>query len=142
MIFRDCPTLIETVPAVIDTIEGEFFKIKCRAVNYQVDPYNNWKKCKWERLRDKSYCRFDYRKSSGEANYEVTDKCLGLEDHYFFGDDRLFKGKGNPYCGMNINPTSIYDESDWRCSLVFEDPKNGSVLCTANTIIPAEVIVI
>ena len=92
----------------------------------------------WERMNDKSSCWFDYRKLSGENKYEVLDKCVGLEDHYFFGDNGLFTGKGNPYCGLNINPTSVRDEGLWRCSLVFEDPINKS-LCIASTLVLAKV---
>ena len=127
------------IPTVVDTTEGDTFKMKCLALNYELDRYSNWKQCRWERLKDKSYCRIDYRKRSGEDNYEVTDKCVGLDDHYFFGEDGLFKGEGNPSCGLDINPTSIKDEGDWRCSLVFQDPKNDS-LCIGNATIQVQVI--
>ena len=36
----------------------------------------------------------------------------------FFGDIGLFIGRGNPYCGLNINPTSVRDR-DLRNALWF-----------------------
>ena len=96
-LFRDCPIDIVTYPRIIDTIEGETFDVKCMAKNNQVNPYRSWKKCTWERMDDNSSCCFEYHKIAGSDEYEVWDKCVGLDDHYFLGDNGLFRGKGNPY---------------------------------------------
>ena len=135
---RECPTELLTDHRIIDTIEGETFKIKCGARDYKVDPYRSWKKCKWERMRDNSSCRFIYHKIAGKNQYEIWEKCVGLKDHYFFGEADLYTGKGNPYCGLNVNPTRIHDEGLWKCSIVFEDPMNKS-LCIASTLILVKV---
>ena len=134
---RDCPIDLVTDPRIIDTIEGETFVVKCMARNI-VGQYRSWKKCKWERMEDNSSCRFKYHKIAGTDEYEVFDKCVGLDDHYFVGDNGLFRGKGNPYCGLNVNPTSVHDRGLWKCSLVFEDSKNKS-RCTAETKILSKV---
>ena len=67
------------------------------ARNYKDDQYRNWKECKWERTSDNSSCHFRYHKIKGKDTYEVFDNCLGLDDHYFFGADDLFRGEGNPF---------------------------------------------
>ena len=91
-----------------------------------VGQYRSWKKYKWERMEDNSSCRFEYHKIAGTDEYEVFDKCVGRDDHYFLGDNGLVRGKSNPYCRLNINPTIIHDKGHWRWSLVFEDSKNKS----------------
>ena len=135
---RNCSTELVTIPRIIDTIVADTFKITCMARNSKDDQYRNWKECKWERISDNSSCHFRYHKISGKDEYEVFDKCLGLNDHYFFGDEGLFKGEGNPYCGLSVNPTSIHDQGDWRCTMIFEDPKNHSE-CKAETMTWAKV---
>ena len=141
LICRECPTEIETDPRIIDTIEGETFHVRCWEKHDKNTRYRKWVQCKWERMDDGSYCTFDYKKVviDGENRYEVIDKCVGLDDHYFFGDEGLYKGEDNPYCGLNINPTSLKDRGNWRCSLVFEEPEDA-ILCIAETLVLAEVI--
>ena len=77
-------------------------------------------------MDDNLSCRFEYHKIAGTDDFEEWDKCIGLDDHYFLGDNGLFRGKGNPYCGLNINPTSVLDRGLWKCSLLFEDSRNKS----------------
>ena len=107
-------------------------------INDQVNQYRNWTKCRWERMSDGSYCRYGYNQIIGTEKYEVRGKCVGLDDHGFFGDTRLYWGKGNHYCGLNINPTSVKDRGDWRCSLEFEDPGDETA-CIAEATVRAKV---
>ena len=110
-------------------------------LNDPVNQYRNWTKCRWERMSDGSYCRYRYHKIIGKGKYEVMEKCEGLDDHYFLGDDRLYWGKGNPYCGLNINPTSVKDRGNWKCSLNFED--NGDEeACIAEATVLVKVIML
>ena len=108
------------------------------ARNYKDDQYRNWKECKWERISDNSSCHFRYHKLSGKDEYEIFDNCLGLDDHYFFGDNGLFKGEGNPFCGLEVNPTSVHDRGYWSCSMIFDDLRNHSQ-CIAETMTWAKV---
>ena len=135
---RNFSTELVTIRRIIDIIVADTFKITCMARNSKDDQYRNWKECKWERISDNSSCHFRYHKISGKDEYEVFDKCVGLDDHYFFGDNGLFRGEGNPYCGLNVNPTSVLDRGDWRCSMIFDDPKNNSQ-CITETMTRAKV---
>ena len=134
MFGRDCSFEIGTDPSIIDTIEGETFAIKCMVLNDPINQYRNWTKCRWERMSDGSYCHSRYHQIIGTGRYEVLEKCEGLDDHWFFGQDTLYWGKGNPYCGLNINPTSVKDRGDWRCSLTFEDTGDEEACITTATV--------
>merc|ERR1712126_8706 len=49
-----------------------------------------------------------------------------------------FHGKGNPYCGLEVNPTSVHDRGTWKCTLIFENSTNKS-RCVTETKILAKV---
>jgi len=79
---------------------------------------DDWKVCRWTRLRDNEFCQFNYKCEGflcdiGSGDFYIETVCsAGLMNRAsFFGEDPNFH---NRICGLSIPKVSKEDSSVWK----------------------------
>jgi len=79
---------------------------------------DDWKVCKWTRLRDNEYCQFNYKCEGffcdiGSGNFYMETVCsAGIKNRAsFYGEDPNFH---NRICGISFSTMTKEDSGTWK----------------------------